>query len=86
MAEGTTTEPAKPESKRTLLGILAILLGGIGVHKFMMGKTTPGIIHIVLFFCVGLSTIIGLIEGIIYLTKTDAEFEEIYIKGGKDWF
>ena len=36
---------------RTMCGIMAILLGGFGVHKFMMGQTTPGIIMIVLTLC-----------------------------------
>lgn len=30
--------------------------------------------------------IIGLIEGILYLTKSDQEFREIYIDGAREWF
>ncbi len=34
----------------------------------------------------GLFGIVGLIEGIIYLTKSDAEFVATYINGHKGWF
>jgi len=34
----------------------------------------------------GFGSIIGLIEGIIYLTKTDEEFVSTYVDGDKAWF
>ena len=71
--------------KKMVAGILGILLGGLGIHKFYLGQTTPGIIHILLA-CTGISGIIGLVEGIIYLTKTDEEFEQIYLIDKKAWF
>ena len=77
----------KPEGadKKVVAGILAILLGGFGVHKFYLGYTTAGIIQILLsFICLG--SIIGIIEGIIYLTKSDEEFVETYVKNEKAWF
>ncbi len=73
------------ESKRILAGVLAIVLGGFGVHKFVLGQTTAGIIMLLLG-CTGISTVIGWIEGIIYLTKTDAEFIQTYQVGQKAWF
>ncbi|MGE5193205.1 MAG: TM2 domain-containing protein [Deltaproteobacteria bacterium] len=73
------------ESKRVLCGVLAILLGGFGVHKFVLGQTTAGIIML-LIACTGISSIIGLIEGIIYLTKSDADFIQTYQVGQKAWF
>lgn len=30
--------------------------------------------------------VIGLVEGIIYLTKSDQEFVDMYVKGKKGWF
>ena len=73
--------------KKIIAGILGILLGGFGVHKFILGYTTEGIIQIVIT-CVtcGLGSIIGLIEGIIYLTKSDEEFVRTYIQNKKGWF
>jgi TM2 domain-containing membrane protein YozV len=76
------------ESKKTVAGILAILLGSLGIHKFYLGYTTAGIIMIVItiFTCGSVSAIIGLIEGIIYLTKSDEDFIQTYQIGQKAWF
>ena len=71
--------------KKIVAGILGILLGGLGIHKFYLGYTKEGIIQLILgFFCIG--SIIGLIEGIIYLTKSDEAFVDTYITGKKGWF
>jgi len=80
MAEGGS-------DKKLLCGILGILLGGFGVHRFILGDTKGGILRIVITIVTcSFGAIIGLIEGIIYLTKTDEEFDEIYVQGGKEWF
>ena len=83
-----STEPATPipgAEKKLVAGILAILLGGFGVHKFYLGYTKEGVIQLLLsLVCVG--GIIGIIEGILYLTKSDAEFVATYITGRKGWF
>ena len=76
----------REESKRVVAGVCGILLGWLGVHKFILGYTVPGVIHIVLSFCFGIGGLIGLIEGIIYLTKSDAEFVRTYQVGKKEWF
>ncbi len=73
--------------KKMLAGILGILLGGFGVHRFVLGDTTGGIIRIAItLFTCGAGSIIGLIEGIIYLTKSDEDFVETYINQKKGWF
>lgn len=74
------------KNKKIVAGILAILLGGLGIHKFYLGYTTAGIIMIVLAFVCGISSIIGLIEGIIYLTKSDEDFKRIYLDNQHPWF
>ena len=74
-------------------GLLGILLGGLGIHKFYLGYTKPGVIML-LFGTIGwcliipglVVALIGLIEGIIYLTKSDAEFEQEYVLQRKGWF
>ena len=77
----------KVESKKVLAGILGIVVGWSGAHKFVLGYTTEGIIQLVLSICtLGFGGIIGLVEGIIYLTKSDEEFIETYQKGKKGWF
>ena len=77
----------KQENKKVLAGVLAILLGGFGVHKFILGYTKEGIIQLVLtLVSCGLASIISLVEGIIYLTKSDEEFYNTYQVGKKGWF
>tara|TARA_B110000091_G_scaffold192481_1_gene216936 strand:- start:6779 stop:7060 length:282 start_codon:yes stop_codon:yes gene_type:complete len=79
------------ESKRVLSGILGIFLGPLGIHKFVLGYTTQGLIilGVGLITC-GIGTVItsltGLIEGIIYLTKSDEEFIYTYQVNKKTWF
>lgn len=58
---------------RIAAGILAILLGGIGIHKFYMGKIGMGILYL-LFCWTCIPGIVGLIEGIIYLCESDQKF------------
>jgi len=82
-------------SKRVIAGILAIILGPLGIHKFILGYTQEGIIILVCTFILGVITcgitawamgIITLIEGIIYLTKSDEEFVYMYQTNKKGWF
>jgi TM2 domain-containing membrane protein YozV len=73
--------------KKLVSGLLGILLGGLGVHKFYLGYTKEGIIQIVItIFTCGIGSVLGLIEGILYLTKSDAEFVSTYVVGRKSWF
>jgi TM2 domain-containing membrane protein YozV len=74
-----------PSGKRITAGILGILLGFLGVHKFYLGYTSTGLIQLLLGCC-GVGGIIGLIEGIMYLTKTDEEFDNTYVYNQKNWF
>jgi len=75
------------ENKKILAGILALLFGGIGVHKFILGYTREGIIQIILSIVTcGIAGIIPFIEGIIYLTKTDQEFYQTYQVNKRPWF
>jgi hypothetical protein len=57
----------------------------------VLGYTTPGIIMLVVTLATcGLGSfvtgIIGIIEGIIYFTKSDEEFQEMYVKNKREWF
>jgi TM2 domain-containing membrane protein YozV len=78
-------------SNKIPAGVCGIILGGLGVHKFILGYTGTGIIMLLLsvLSCGTLYAvmhIIGLIEGIIYLTKTDDEFVRTYMDNRKEWF
>jgi len=90
-----TFNNASGENKKILVGVLAIVLGSLGVHKFILGYNKEGIILLAVtlvvgfFTCgigAGLTGIVGLIEGIVYLTKTDEEFYNTYQAGKKPWF
>jgi TM2 domain-containing membrane protein YozV len=81
--------------KKVVAGVLGILLGGLGIHKFYLGYTTAGIIMLSVSIFVGAFTcgsgyglmgLIGLIEGIIYLTKSDADFVATYVTSKREWF
>ena len=87
------------ENKKVLAGILAIVLGSLGVHKFILGYQKEGLILLGITvvgyatLCIGIGVfilmatgIIGLIEGIIYLTKSDEEFYQTYQVNKKPWF
>lgn len=75
-------------SKKLAAGLCGILLGGLGIHKFILGMPGPGVITILLsIITLGIAGhIIGLIEGIIYLTKSDSEFYYTYMVQKKQWF
>jgi len=75
------------QSKRVVAGILGILLGAFGAQRFYLGDTKGGIIRLVIgVVTCGAGGIIGLIEGIMYLTKTDEQFYQEYIVNKKAWF
>jgi TM2 domain-containing membrane protein YozV len=78
-------------SNKIAAGICGILLGSLGVHKFILGYTGAGLVMLLvsLLTCgVGgtVMWVIGLIEGIIYLCKPDDEFVRTYVDGRKEWF
>lgn len=104
--------PAEIAQKRLIAGLLGIVLGSLGVHKFYLGMNTPGVIMLgvslgvwVLALLLGLLTLgfgliltlplaalisgavglLGLVEGILYLTKSDEAFYREYVIGQKPW-
>ncbi len=83
-------QPYPQRKDKTTAALLAIFLGGLGIHKFYLGgpkQKTAGIIQIVVTIVTcGFGSVLALIEGIIYLTKDEQQFEYEYVQGGKDWF
>ena len=74
-------------NKKLIAGLCGIFFGGLGIHKFVLGYTKEGVIQLVLgVVTCGAAGIVGLIEGIIYLTKSDEEFYNTYIANQKPWF
>ena len=62
---------------RVTAAIFALLLGGIGIHKFYLGRVGWGIVYI-LFCWTLIPALVAFIEGIIYLSMTDDQFTEKY--------
>lgn len=80
-------QPPQQENKKVLAGVMGILFGGFGVHKFILGYTNEGLIQIgITVVTCGAGSILGFIEGIIYLTKSDEEFYQTYQANKKAWF
>lgn len=87
-------------SKKIAAGICGILLGNLGIHKFIIGQTQAGIIMLLCTVFGGIlgaclvfpillpvaMSVIGFVEGILYLTKSDKEFYDVYAVGGREWF
>jgi TM2 domain-containing membrane protein YozV/ribosomal protein S27AE len=78
---------------RIVAGVLGILLGTLGIHKFYLGYTKQGVIMLLVSILTSwtwigpvIMFIIGLIEGIVYLVTPDEDFYATYIQGRKKWF
>ncbi len=67
----------KSDKNRTMAAILAICLGGIGIHKFYLGRVGWGLIYFI-FSWTFIPALAGFIEGIIYLLMSDDSFEKKY--------
>lgn len=65
-----------PKSKGLAI-LLALLLGGLGAHKFYLGQPWWGVLYLV-FVWTFIPSIIALIDAIIYLFTSDASFQEAY--------
>lgn len=82
-APGATAAPPIPgqvpyaRHNRLAAALFAIFLGGLGIHKFYLGRILQGVIYI-LFCWTFLPSVIGLIEGIVYLTMSDEAFAAKY--------
>lgn len=82
-------------SNKIPAGVCGILLGGLGIHKFILGYTGAGLIMLLVSIVGSVVTcgvlypivhLIGLIEGLIYLCKTDDDFVRTYVDGRREWF
>lgn len=97
-AKDVTVVAGAASKDKVVAGVLAILLGGFGAHKFYLGFTGPALVYLLVNTVGFLVTwifgflpnyalmVIAFIEGIIYLTKSDEEFEQTYVVEKKQWF
>lgn len=70
----TGINPAWPIKSKIVAAVLAILLGGLGVHKFYLGQTGKGILYLLLCWTY-IPAFVGFVEGIMYLTSNDHNFQ-----------
>ncbi|WP_193200644.1 TM2 domain-containing protein [Nostoc sp. MG11] len=82
-------------TKQLLAGYCAIIFGGFGFHKFILGYTYEGFIMLMAslvgsYFTYGLTLlimqIVGLLEGMIYFNKSHHQFVDIYLINKRSWF
>lgn len=67
-------DPRWPLKNKTTAALLGILVGGFGAHKFYLGQMGMGVLYL-LFCWTGIPSIIGFIEGIMYLVNDDVSFQ-----------
>ena len=92
-AQDAAAEAAASPKNKIAAGLLAIFLGTLGIHKFYLGYTSAGVIMLLVTLLGSLvligplvMAVIALIEGIIYLTKSDEQFYLTYVAGKRAWF
>ena len=92
--EPLVEEYEEESSNRVLAGVMGMLLGALGIHKFVLGYTGAGVIMLLvsiggcLLFFIGpmIMGLIGFIEGIIYLTMTERDFRKVHGRMRRSWF
>ena len=70
----------KSDKDKTTAGILALLLGGLGIQYFYLGKTSAGLITILLSIVTcGFWSVLTFIQGILILVMSDQEFNRKFV-------
>ena len=86
---------AEKQKDHVAAGLFAIFMGLFGIHKFYLGYNKAGFIVLAVSIIGGICTlglapagiwVIGIIEGIIYLSKSQTDFDRIYVLNERDWF
>lgn len=79
----TGHEPVKNSKSKVVAFLLAWLLGGLGAHKFYLGKTGQGFLYLI--FCWTLiPSFVAFFEGIGYIASSDEKFASKYINGSNN--
>lgn len=68
---------SKSHKSKVVAGLLAFFLGGMGIHKFYLGKVGWGLIYL-FFSWTFIPMFVGMIEAIIYLCMSEKEFQKKY--------
>jgi len=89
-SSGNIFDEGPSGKSRGLAGLLAILLGSLGIHYFYLGKNTAGIVFLLVAvlscgFLAALTAILSLIQGILMFTETQEEFERKWVNCPTDF-
>ena len=79
MQQPMMQQPMVSQKSKITAGLLAIFLGGFGIHKFYLGRIGWGIVYL-LFCWTYIPTVVAFIEGIVYLASDDQNFARKYNK------
>ncbi|KEF42538.1 MAG: hypothetical protein ER33_05675 [Cyanobium sp. CACIAM 14] len=87
----TDSQQVEASNRKLAAGLLAIFLGSLGIHKFVLGYSKAGLIMLLVTvltcgFGGSVMGIIGVIEGVIYLTTSPEDFQARYIDATREWF
>ena len=66
-----------PRKNKVTAGLLALFVGGLGIHKFYLNQPALGVLYL-LFFWTGIPLFVSFIEGIVYLCQSDQSFDYQY--------
>jgi TM2 domain-containing membrane protein YozV len=76
-APTATSPPQTGRRNKIVAGVLSLVLGGLGLHRFYLGEYWQGLLYIA--FCwTFIPSFLGIIEGISFLTMSDKRFQESY--------
>ena len=81
---GVRQKATSGQYSKVMAGLLAIVLGSFGAHKFYLGYVKAGIVYLIFVFTL-IPLLLGIIEGIIYLIKSDEDFQKTYVEGRKSF-
>jgi TM2 domain-containing membrane protein YozV len=78
-------------NRQLAIGLAAIVAGSLGIHKFILGQSTAGLIMLLVTvvsctFAMPVMMVIGMYEGVLYLRMSNEEFCQTYIVNRKAWF
>lgn len=81
----TQQTQVKAEVSRIAAAVIGVFCGSVGIHRFYMGHTNAGIVYLVVGVVTAgtVTSVVGLIDGIIYLLATDEEFAAKYLHNDK---
>lgn len=85
---------SRPIKDHVVAGLLAIFLGALGIYKFYLGYFNAGFLMLAVSVCLapftfGISAIamaiLGIVEGVMYLSTDQARFEFVYVQHVREW-